>query len=105
MHVKWNMLGNSLVTPFVATSQGIDVYACPADSKMPATVGLRSRFEIGLNFQPRSRDLGISLAFEFGFGPYTIVKTRDGYSYWAEPIVSYRFRHASYIGAKMALCF
>ena len=127
IHLKWYMLGNSTVSPYIATSQGLDLYFVCRDYKnySDLELGLHSKYNIGLHFRPKKNSkFGITTAFEFGIVPYRVTESHRykyefsyhtsayGGSSWVENVSIYRqeitqkmYNTALYLGANLALTF
>jgi hypothetical protein len=113
LHLKWYMLGNSLCSPYIATSQGVDLYTSKCSivggNAKYFFVGPHARFELGVHFKPsKKRKFGITLGCEFGFNPYnyiSYISSWDGlYNYRVEFEPHY-FSHTSFIGGTFAISF
>lgn len=122
VHIAWYMTGNSYVAPYLATSQGMDLYICQDYGQINTSVGLHSRYDLGILIRPDKdySKLGISLAFEFGFAPYSYTEERNTkYTYVYDTRWNYERSHtttiqslhkhtygfATYIGGYIAFVF
>lgn len=123
LHVKWYMAGNSAVSPYIATSQGIDIYICQDYAQTHLVLGPHARFDLGIHIRPDLYSkFGISIACEFGFAPYRITDVINvEHQYYYNPgggspynfprtifqqlTNVYSYSHASYIGGYFAFVF